>query len=407
MPISKNPAVSALDPAPYWTGPGATLYLGDAGATLRKLPARSVHSVITSPPYWLQKDYGTGNNQLGLEEVADCLGWATGTLCGECYICHIVGVFVEVWRVLRDDGVVWLNLGDTYDDKNELVGIPWRAALALQADGWALYSGLPWLKPNSMPDSAQGRPGKATEDVFLLVKRGCDYFFDMEAVKVKGTGGGGGSVWRKFGDPQHRKYDRPEYRYRAWRSTDLWLAGVEGEEEMAGLELPVSFFSGAHYATFPARLVTPLILAATSAHGACAECNRQYKAVISKEKLKKKEDDGADRDRSFRDSRNGLNSTLHDNHGGVFSEVVGWWKMCGCNTEDVVPSVVLDPFVGSGTTVAMAIELGRCGIGIDLSEKYLRENAIPRIEATAGGTRLRGTTTVVPASRPLAPRRLH
>ena len=90
-----------------------TIYCGDCREVLRQLPAGSVHTCVTSPPYWGLRDYGV-DGQLGHEALHDCLGWAGGNACGECFVCHLVGVFAEVRRVLRDDGTLWLNLGDTY-----------------------------------------------------------------------------------------------------------------------------------------------------------------------------------------------------------------------------------------------------------------------------------------------------
>lgn len=383
-------------PTPFWTAPGATLYHGEVIERLREMPARSIHTVITSPPYWNLKDYGTGeweggnakcdhvktktsqprlamspystrggakkvasdtaiyyqgvcgkcgarriDNQLGMEEIPDCAGWATKALCGNCYVCHMTSVFCKIERVLRDDGTVWLNLGDSYTSEGNLAGIPWRVALALQALGWTLRASMPWIKKNSMPESVLDRPSKATEEVFLLTK-GTDYYFDMDSVKVASTGKGGGAVFGKAGGDQHRKYDRPEYNKRAWRSGDLWIT----DDEIAGFDVPVAFYKGAHYATFSPRLITPMILAGTSVHGACAGCGKQYKPISSREQ-----------------------------------GVMGWRKDCGCTTDEVVPSVVLDPFVGSGTTVATALTLGRRGVGIDLNEVYLRDHAVPRIEA--------------------------
>mgnify|MGYP001559265873 FL=1 len=147
---------------------------------LRVMPEASVHCVVTSPPYYRLRDYGVPG-QLGLEERYDCLGWATGDRCGECYVCRIVDVFREVWRVLQDDGTLWLNIGDSYASggrggnpteetstlqggqasqragmikramlvvpglkPKDLVGIPWRIAFALQADGWWLRQDIIW-----------------------------------------------------------------------------------------------------------------------------------------------------------------------------------------------------------------------------------------------------------------------
>ncbi len=186
---------------PDWQSENGTirLYLGDCYETLWQLPAASVQTCVTSPPYWGLRDYGVGG-QLGLEPTPDE------------YVTGMVNVFREVRRVLRDDGTVWLNLGDSYVTTSgggqqvaqtntgaglaadrvpahraglkpkDLCGIPWRVALALQADGWWLRQDIIWHKPNPMPESVTDRPTKAHEYIFLLSK-GPRYYYDHEAVK--------------------------------------------------------------------------------------------------------------------------------------------------------------------------------------------------------------------------------
>jgi len=186
---------------------------GDCRDVLKTLPGESVHCVVTSPPYWGLRDYGVAG-QLGLEALHDCLGWATGNRCGACYICHMVDVFQIVRELLADDGTVWLNYGDSYNaatagprkpsqtgkhgywqnsyiDKRtkvsglkpkDLVMMPARVALALQADGWWLRQDIIWHKPNPMPESVTDRCTKAHEYLFLLAKSE-RYYFDQNAIK--------------------------------------------------------------------------------------------------------------------------------------------------------------------------------------------------------------------------------
>ena len=165
---------------------------GDCLAQLKTLPDASVQCCVTSPPYWGLRDYGV-EGQLGLESTPDA------------YVQKMVQVFREVRRVLKDDGTCWVNLGDSYSagssnpspkhstdnvgmvrrvgdlaPKN-LVGIPWRVAFALQADGWYLRSDIIWAKPNPMPESVTDRPTKAHEYLFLLTKSE-RYFYDAKSI---------------------------------------------------------------------------------------------------------------------------------------------------------------------------------------------------------------------------------
>jgi DNA modification methylase len=194
------------------------LLQGDCIEVMKTLPAGSVQTCVTSPPYWGLRSYGIGseNGEIGLEETPNQ------------YIAHLVEVFREVWRVLADNGTLWLNLGDTYMSQpswgrgdqtstqdgrkhsevphalkdqlgrhergrqpgikpKDLVGIPWRAAFALQDDGWYLRSDIIWHKPNVMPESVTDRPTKAHEYLFLLSKQE-QYFYNAEAIKEPSTG---------------------------------------------------------------------------------------------------------------------------------------------------------------------------------------------------------------------------
>lgn len=184
-----------------------TIHIGDWVECLRQLPSESVHCCVTSPPYWGLRDYDVPG-QLGLEKTP------------EEYVAKIVAGFREVYRVLRDDGTLWLNLGDTYNfgksrsalscrggyealfaesDKisrkrtgqlkvKDLIGIPWRVAFALQSDGWYFRSDIIWHKPNPMPESVTDRPTKSHEYIFLLTKSE-RYYYDAEAIKEPVTGG--------------------------------------------------------------------------------------------------------------------------------------------------------------------------------------------------------------------------
>jgi len=321
-----------------------------AQADARRIPLadESVHMCVTSPPYWGLRDYGLNGAGIGLEKSP------------EEYVANIVAVFREVWRVLRPDGTLWLNLGDSYGafggntakglreaqfgvgnarghamearemmkgrakdftkpglKPKDLVGIPWRVAFALQADGWYLRSDIIWHKPNPMPESVRDRPTKAHEYLFLLAKAP-HYFYDAEAIKEPSVypeddrkGRAGDKQKRmpsaKIAGVRPRKqnklgHPRP---YPTRNRRDVWT-------------IPTTPYRGAHFAAFPPALVEPCVLAGSK--------------------------------------RGGL---------------------------------VLDPFCGSGTVGQVCRLHGRQFVGLDLSMKYLRELALPRAEGkqAAGANR--------------------
>jgi DNA modification methylase len=153
---------------PFLIDADFALYNGDAADVLAELPPASVECVVTSPPYWRLRDYADAR-QLGLEPTP------------ALYVERMVDIFRGVRRVLREDGTVWVNVGDTYVGK-ELSGIPWRLALALKDDGWRLRCEIVWSKPNVMPESATDRPTRAHEAVFLFT-RGGRYYYDADAIR--------------------------------------------------------------------------------------------------------------------------------------------------------------------------------------------------------------------------------
>jgi DNA modification methylase len=287
---------------------------GDCLDVLPTLPAQSVHTCVTSPPYFWLRDYGTPG-QFGLESTPDE------------YVTALVAVFREVRRVLRDDGTVWLNLGDSYNSAasnqqhgvassnlqsvapdsglgrrsliaslkpKDLLGIPWMVAFALRADGWYLRSDIIWSKPNPMPESVTDRPTKAHEYVFLLSKS-ARYYYDADAISEASVSD----------HPSGNGYARPERQ--SYQNADGTARGqVNGWTDVGGLRNKRSVwtvatqpYAGAHFATFPLKLIEPCILA-------------------------------------------------------------------GCP----VGGTVLDPFAGAGTTIMQALRLNRSAIGVELSPEY-------------------------------------
>ena len=231
-----------------------TILLGDAAELLRTLDADSVHCCVTSPPYFGLQDYGV-SGQIGQEAAP------------EEYITRLLEVFREVRRVLRPDGALWLNIGDSYQNKN-LTGIPWALAFALRADGWYLRQDIIWYKPNAMPESVRDRCTRSHEHIFLLAKS-ARYYFDAGAIREPVMGDSTKRYLRgcenqadtvtlprfggtKYGDStaeETRCKSGKEYVPTPYRNKrDVWTVGTSG-------------YQGAHFAVFPEKLVTPCVLA--------------------------------------------------------------------------------------------------------------------------------------------------
>jgi len=318
----------------------------------------------------------------------DCLGWARGVNCGECYVCHLRLVAAECRRVLRPDGLFWLNLGGYAAKRKrnaglkskDMAGVPWRVALALQADGWYLRRDIIWSKENPMPENAPDRPSTNHEYVFMLSKRS-RYYFDMEAVKEpvaqetlsKALHYGG----RKRADARLEPGD-PNY-----RKGGQW--GRKEDEPMDRRHLrsvwtmPTQGYAGQHFAVMPERLAEIPILASTSAAGCCPTCGAQWVRVVKKEIARPRSDNP---NAVIPYTANG--STTHgvgktSLHMVRSTHTAGWKPTCACGNEDAIPSLVLDPFAGSGTTGLVARRLGRRSIMLDLSLPYLRDEAFSRL----------------------------
>lgn len=323
----------------------ARVLIGDCREKLRELAPRSVQCVVTSPPYWQLRKYSADDvDPIGLEATP------------QLYVKRMVGVMRLVRRALRDDGTLWLNVGDTYMGgrsggvgastitsgrnhaaaleaagegtrhrtapglkEKDLVGIPWRLALALQRDGWWLRSEIIWHKPAPMPESVRDRPTRAHEHLFLLSKS-ADYHYDADAIRtpvvdktrstygsVRATRGGSGDARL---DPKADRLAATLPKRQPKTASDGTVLGANRRTVWSIASTP---WLGKHTSTFPPALVEPCILA-------------------------------------------------------------------GCP----VGGTVLDPFVGTGTVLAKAMELGRFAIGIDNDPTNLEE-----IELRLAGTQLR------------------
>lgn len=329
--------------------PTLTILPGDCREQLRTLPAESVQCCVTSPPYWGLRDYGH-DAQLGQEKTP------------QEYVQAMVLLFREVWRVLRDDGTLWLNLGDTYAGsgrgagdvhsanrgnpssrtgsrvpcgfhekariggaigrawvpapaglKNkDLVMIPHRVAMALQADGWYVRSDIIWHKPSPMPESVEDRPTKAHEYIFLLSKSE-NYYYDHEAIKEEAVYGSKGSHFDKGKTGEHqlgRSSRKPRVskirgefagKTNELEGREAFRAITETRNKRSVWTVPSAPCKGAHFACYPPLLIRPCVLAGSRAG-----------------------------------------------------------------------DVVLDPFGGSGTTGQVALELGRSAVLCELNPDYVK-----------------------------------
>lgn len=350
------------------------IHLGDVRDTLRQLPAASVQCCVTSPPYWGLRDYGV-EGQLGLEPTPDA------------YVANMVAVFREVRRVLRDDGTLWLNLGDSYAGNassgganqndggpavrvsgvptkrgdglkpKDLVGIPWRVAFALQADGWYLRSDIIWHKPNPMPESVTDRPTKAHEYIFLLTKS-AKYYYDAaaiaEALAVEPYAPGNVATGRLSRDGAEREPER------------VW--GLNGTRNKRTVwTVPTQPYPEAHFATYPEALIEPCILAGTSERGQCPACGSPWGRVVEVGSRPNVRPVGQKHDGTYYAANPG-GGVANDRRAREFK---GWQPTCACDAGDPVSQLVLDPFTGSGTTGAVAVRRGRSFVGCELNPDYL------------------------------------
>lgn len=380
---------------------------GDVFAVLPTLPERSVHTCVTSPPYWGLRDYGV-EGQLGLEPLHDCAGWATGKPCGVCYICRMVEVFRLVKRVLRDDGTAWVNMGDTYAGSSQsgsdtprvgggekrlhelhksqahvraitpglkskdLCMIPARLALALQADGWYLRSDIIWHKPNPMPESVTDRPTKSHEYIFLLAKQE-RYYYDAAAVMEENSDG---PFWKTHPHGQRsiaRTNRLNGQQFGVAPNTYMKeLAPGSGRNRRSVWTVTTKPFSGAHFATFPPDLIEPCILAGAP-EKCCPKCGAPYERVVERS--------GGSIGKGWTthtdDLTMGMNQVgghiggRRDADGKPYTRTTrGFTPGCSCDAGKPVGGVVLDPFGGSGTTALVARKHGRGFVLVEKNPEY-------------------------------------
>ncbi len=257
----------------------------------------------------------------------------------------------------------------------DLVGIPWRVAFALQADGWWVRSDIIWAKPNPMPESVTDRPTKAHEYVFLLAKSKT-YFYDADAIREPHKPA---SLSRyEYG---HNAPVDPTGMVAAASRTGAFQCARMGDfvnplgrNRRTVWTVPTHPFPDAHFATFPPALVEPCIKAGTSEKGCCPKCGAPWERVVERES--ERHNAGAAKQRIVASGGALDGGTERSTLGGmtrfVQREEVGWQPTCDCPEHTPVPCIVLDPFSGAGTTVLVADRLGRHGVGLELKAEYTR-----------------------------------
>jgi site-specific DNA-methyltransferase (adenine-specific) len=312
------------------------LLIGDAKSGLKKLAPGSVDMILTSPPYFLLRDYGH-ESQLGLEQHVDQ------------WVSNLVDVAGELHRVLADHGTLWLNVGDTYSmklsqgaKKKSLLMAPERLALALIEQGWILRNKIVWAKPNGLPSSAKDRLTSRWEAIYVLTKKP-HYFFDLDALRVP-----------HISRPPSR---RAEGHRQAAHVTPKWL-GPNGNrdsgivamkaEGRVGHELgknpgdiwtiATSNWRGDHHAVFPLKLAERAIIGGCP-EATCHICRTPYVRPIVR-KL------------------------------GAAAMRGALGKQCACASSKPEPGIVLDPFMGAGTTAIAAENLHRGWVGVELNPDY-------------------------------------
>ena len=434
---------------------------------LATLPDASVQCVVTSPPYFGLRAYGTdpqvwggdpdhghvwverneyhnpGDATAGPRQKTNigaitgrgvirdahcpCGAWR-GELGSEptpsLFVEHLVSILDEVGRVMRPDGVLFCNLGDSYagsgkgtpgpgalikhterqgftgagaDARNgtapvhktggtygvrpkSLLLIPQRFAIAMQDAGWYVRSQIAWCKTSAMPESVRDRPTSAWEPIWMFTKQ-ARYFWDQEAVRVEATSFGRQHTTgiqppkvRGYADATGQRGHGGDLSINYERQTanlrNFWLLGPEPSRE-------------AHYASFVSEIPRRCILAATSEKGQCPACGAPWVRVVERERGTPGELRGyqagvhgttpsVTHGKGSPNAVAGANYMQMTARGGIRSETTGWQPGCQCNAGDPVPQLVLDPFLGSGTTALVADQLGRHAVGIELNPEYAR-----------------------------------
>jgi DNA modification methylase len=442
---------------------------GDVREQLASLPDGCVQTCVTSPPYFGLRDYGHAG-QIGLEPTP------------EAFVAALVAVFADVRRVLADDGTLWLNLGDSYATQGgrgearmvelgrpstgaltpheargsasgtkvpdglkakDLIGIPWRVAFALQADGWYLRSDIIWSKPNPMPESVTDRPTKAHEYIFLLSKSQ-RYYYDAEAIAESDARSYDARTWDQRKALGQTSGNREATRMTLTAHVGHDLGGHTGTRNKRSVwHVATQPYSGAHFATFPEALIEPCILAGSRPAGKRCDCDEVISTPTGSGPIEdptlvvgragfnrpRRADEGT-RPITRREQRgyaeqmrvSPFRAEMAESAGDAFAHyirtdasgarplppslltawlAIGWLRdpePCDC---PVMPAdTVLDPFTGSGTTGAVAIRHQRNFIGCELNADYiaLAEKRIGAVAPLFSGGEVQGATPLTAAT---------
>jgi len=309
----------------------------------------------------------------------------------EAFIGHLILVMREMWRVLRDDGVCWVNLGDSYNGSGgaggdygkgglkegqpkypgrkigtlkpkDLMMIPARFALAAQADGWYLRQDCIWHKTAPMPESVTDRCTKADEFIYLLTKQE-KYYFDADAIREPCVTAS--NVRNKSKEKHNSAVLSPIGKgEREWNNPN-------GRNKRSVWTINPSNYHGAHFATYPLEIPLTCIKAGASAHGVCPKCGAQWERIVESTKYEPEIVQVGERhvDDSRGDKTRKISGREYNKQ--KTSTTTGWQPTCDCGSADVIPATVLDPFNGSGTTGKAALQLNRSYIGVDIAKEYL------------------------------------
>jgi DNA modification methylase len=376
---------------------------GDAFRVLRDLEAQSHHTCVTSPPYYGLRKYGNDPLELGRERTP------------AEYVENLVSLFRQVRRVLRADGTLWLNLGDSYArmggtpageasivtnngercrmnklppgvKEKDLLGMPWRVALALQADGWYLRSDIIWEKPNPMPENVDDRPSREHEYLFLL-SPSAQYYYDAVALMEPVTGGANARISKAMqrqlaaeresdegqtslaGISPKVQGQKERYIKQNSRFTSATALPVLERNRRTIWRVPASPFKGAHFAVMPVPMAEDCIKAGTSSQ-VCATCGAPFERQTRRTSVDRTElppDHREYRPRQY-DLPEGNQSAMDGR--GKYSrvETLGWEPSCDCAHSRLMPNraKVLDPFGGAASTGLAADRLGRDATLIEL-----------------------------------------